>query len=285
MPSRVEDIFISKSCQPPGSSARMGKAGMARQPLSLDLRALRGPFDIIGDVHGCFAELCELLEKLGWTVDAENFRARPPYGRTVIFLGDLADRGPDSVKVFKLAMNMAGDGSALCLPGNHENKLLRYLEGLPVRIGKGIKKTIDQLESETPEFIARLKSFLSSQTCHFVLDGGNLVCSHAGLPEELHGQSSPLVNNFCLFGSPMGESDSDAAAANEKWVKSYRAKTLMVYGHFPKLNAVFKNNTIDLDTSCVFGGSLASLRYPEMEIVKVKAREAYTVTSKPIPYA
>lgn len=285
MPSMVEKTFFGESRQPLRQPSSAEKAGAEQKRFPPDLRDLRGPFDIIGDVHGCFAELCELLEKLGCAVDAENFRAKPPDGRTVIFLGDLADRGPDSVKVFRLAMNMAVNNSALCLPGNHENKLLRYLEGLPVRIGKGIKKTIGQLESETPEFIARLKNFLLNQTCHFVLDGGNLVCSHAGLPEQLHGRSSPLVHNFCLFGSPAGESDNNAIAANAEWVKSYRGKALMVYGHFPKLNVAFKNNTIDLDNACVFGGSLASLRYPEIEIVKVKAREVYTVTSKPIPYA
>lgn len=285
MPLMTEQTFISESCQPQEKSARMDKAREAAAPPLPDMRALRGPFDIIGDVHGCYIELCELLEKLGCSVDAENFRARPPDGRTVIFLGDLADRGPESVKVLKLAMNMAGGGDALCLPGNHERKLLRYLEGLPIRIGKGIKKTIAQLETETPEFIARLKNFLASQTSHFVLDGGRLVCSHAGLPEKLHGLTSPIVNNFCLFGSPAGESDNNALAANEELVRSYRGKALMVYGHFPKLNVTFKNNTIDLDNACVFGGSLASLRYPEIEIVKVKARQVYTPTSKPIPFA
>lgn len=264
------------------SPAEADAAEIVRVPVPSDKRGLRGPFDIIGDPHGCFWELCALLQKLGWRVDPEDLSAVPPEGRMAVFLGDLGDRGPESIKVFRLAMNMEQSGHALCLPGNHEHKLLRYLEGKPIRIGKGIGETIAKLKEEPPEFIERLKNFLKKQVSHYVLDEGRLVCSHAGLPERLQGRESAGVWEFCLFGSLTGEFDEYGLPVSADWTADYRGKALTCFGHYPKSNIIFYNNTIDLDAACVFGGELAALRYPEREIVKVKAAKVYKETSRPI---
>src|SRR4029453_18118843 len=95
------------------------------------------PFDIIGDVHGCYDELVLLLSKLGYEVGGDGSSAAHPQGRTAVFLGDLVDRGPNVPGVLRLAMGMVEAGSALCVPGNHENKLVRALRGRRVQVTHG----------------------------------------------------------------------------------------------------------------------------------------------------
>jgi protein phosphatase len=93
----------------------------------------RGPFDIIGDIHGCYDELIELLTKLGYDL-TEPSRVAAPFSRKVVFLGDLVDRGPKVVEVLALVRSMCQQGIALCIPGNHDMKLLRKLRGKDVQI-------------------------------------------------------------------------------------------------------------------------------------------------------
>lgn len=100
-----------------------------RQPLWNNLKHEHGPFDIIGDVHGCFEELVDLLRELGHGVDEPSFTLQPSYGRKVVFVGDLVDRGPKIPQVLKLVMNAVASGAALCVPGNHDVKLMRKLRG------------------------------------------------------------------------------------------------------------------------------------------------------------
>ena len=128
-----------------------------RKPLWNNRRDDHGPFDVIGDIHGCYEDLCVLLEKLGYAVDRAAARAVPPEGRRAIFLGDYCDRGPENVKVLRLVMDMAEKGAALCLPGNHDVKLLKHLNGRRVNISHGLDRTLAELETQPPEFIERLK--------------------------------------------------------------------------------------------------------------------------------
>ncbi len=98
-----------------------------RQRLWTDRRDEHGPFDLIGDIHGCYDELVALLRTLGYTI--AGTREQPdvvaPNGRKAVFVGDLVDRGPDSPGVLRLVMHMVGNGTALCVPGNHDVKLQR----------------------------------------------------------------------------------------------------------------------------------------------------------------
>lgn len=143
-----------------------------------------GPFDIIGDVHGCFDELCELLVKMGYILDLNAFSAVHPEERKAIFLGDLCDRGNKITETLKLTMNMVKSGNAFCVPGNHDVKLLRYLNGAKVQQTHGLENSIKQLESQSEEFIEELKTFLDSLVGHYVLDDGKLVVAHAGMKEN-----------------------------------------------------------------------------------------------------
>lgn len=250
-----------------------------------------GPFDIIGDVHGCFDELRELLETMGYTVtDAGpnstlyGYLVTPPKGRRVIFLGDLVDRGPKVVECLKLAMSMVETGAALIVPGNHETKLLRKLKGKNVKLRHGLAETMEQLDKEPEAFHDALREFIYKMISHLVLDDGKLVVAHAGLREDMQGRASGAVRSFCLYGETTGETDEFGLPVRYNWAKDYRGKAAVVYGHTPVPEAEWLNNTIDIDTGCVFGGKLTGLRYPEMEIVSIPAKEEYCVPAKPLDH-
>ncbi|MDR1915202.1 MAG: polynucleotide kinase-phosphatase [Synergistaceae bacterium] len=263
-------------------------AEIIRVKLWNDKRDETGPFDIIGDVHGCYDELCELLELLGYSVDYDNCDAQPPidettrHARHAIFLGDLCDRGPENVKTLRLVMNMTANGSALCVPGNHDIKLLRKLKGADVQLTHGLDITIEQLERESQEFRDSVSIFLEGLVSHYVLDGGRLVVAHAGLKEKYQGRSSGRVRSFCLYGETTGETDEFGLPVRLDWAEDYRGSALVVYGHTPFVEAQNINNTFCVDTGCVFGGSLTALSYPEKTLTRVKARMEYYAPVKPL---
>lgn len=241
-----------------------------------DLTHLTGPFDIVGDVHGCSAELESLLVKLGY-VDGVH-----PEGRTAVFVGDLVDRGPDSPGVLRRVMSMVGSGNALCVPGNHENKYGRHLKGRKVQHTHGLAETIAQMEGESEEFKAEVRRFLDGLVSHYVLDGGRLVVCHAGLPEKYHGRTSGRVRSHALYGDTTGETDEFGLPVRYPWAEDYRGRAAVVYGHTPVPEASWLNNTICLDTGAVFGGRLTALRWPERELVDVRAERVWYEPARPL---
>ncbi|MGK5555932.1 AAA family ATPase [Actinomadura kijaniata] len=251
-----------------------------------DRRELTGPFDVIGDVHGCRAELEDLLRDLGYEIRHDAL-GRPdgathPGGRTAVFVGDLVDRGPDTPGVLRLVMGMVRAGDALCVSGNHESKLVRALRGRKVRVAHGLAESLEQLAAEPEGFRAEALAFMDGLISHYVLDGGNLVVAHAGLKEEYHGRASGRVRSFALYGDTTGETDEYGLPVRYPWARDYRGRALVVYGHTPVPRAEFVNNTICLDTGVVFGGSLTALRYPEREIVSTPARRVWYEPVRPL---
>ncbi|MFD7326219.1 polynucleotide kinase-phosphatase [Streptomyces sp. NPDC059875] len=241
-----------------------------------DLRHLTGPFDIIGDIHGCRSELETLLATLGY-VDGHH-----PEGRTAVFVGDLVDRGPDSPGVLRRVMSMVASGDALCVPGNHENKLGRWLKGRKVQETHGLAETIEQLGRETEEFRAEVGAFIDGLVSHYVLDEGKLVVCHAGLPEKYHGRTSGRVRSHALYGDTTGETDEFGLPVRYPWAEEYRGRATVVYGHTPVPNTSWVNNTICLDTGAVFGGKMTALRWPERELVDVPAEKVWYEPARPL---
>jgi protein phosphatase len=239
-----------------------------------------GPFDIIGDVHGCYDELHTLLTELGYEINS-HFEARHPEGRKAVFLGDLVDRGPKIPEVLKLVMTMTGAGQALAVPGNHDTKLMRKLRGRDVQITHGLAESLQQLDGESQEFKEQVASFIDSLVSHYVLDDGRLVVAHAGLKEALQGRGSGKVRDFALYGETTGETDEFGLPVRYNWAAEYRGRAIVVYGHTPVPEPEWLNGTICIDTGCVFGGKLTALRYPEKELVSVPALQTYYESSKP----
>jgi len=267
----------------------IARATIVRERLLNDLRDQHGPFDVIGDVHGCRSELETLLDRLGYAV-IRNDEGRPvdathPLGRQVMFVGDLVDRGPDSPGVLRLVMGMVKAGHGLCVPGNHENKLVRALRGAKVQVSHGLQETLTQLSGESPEFRKEVEEFCYGLVSHLVLDDGRLVVAHAGLKEAYHGRASGRVRSFALYGDSTGETDEFGLPVRYPWANDYRGKAMVLYGHTPTPEPEWVNNTMCLDTGCVFGGNLTSLRYPEKEIVSVPAEKVWYEPVKPFPTA
>jgi predicted phosphodiesterase len=233
-------------------------------------------YDVIGDIHGCSSELRELLSTLGY----EN--GVHPEGRQVVFLGDLVDRGPDSPGVLKIAMRMVHLGSALAIRGNHEQKLIGALSGRSIHFTHGLEVTMKQLEDENLTFRKNVREFCERMPHHLVLDDGKLVVAHAGLAEHLHGLDSGRARAFALFGDTNGQVDDYGLPVRLPWQNDYRGDAMVLYGHTPMLEASWTNNTMCLDTGCVFGGKLSALRYPERELVQVKAEREWYPPGRPL---
>jgi protein phosphatase len=272
-----------------GSVQEIDSVEIERTRLWTDARHVQGPFDIIGDVHGCADELEALLDKLGYRVswqegngDGRTCTVVPPAGRRAIFVGDLVDRGPRTSDVLRLVHAMVSGGSAFCVPGNHDVKLVRWLNGRKVQLTHGLAQSAAQLNGEAPAFRERMKAFLDSLVSHLWLDGGKLVVAHAGIREDMIGRSSGAVREFCLYGETTGETDEFGLPVRYNWAADYRGRTTVVYGHTPVVCAEWLNGTICVDTGCVFGGKLTALRWPEKELVEVPAARVYAEPARPL---
>lgn len=257
----------------------LAEVEIERQPLWNNRRGEHGPFDIIGDVHGCFDELSTLLADLGYEV-SENV-ARHPDGRKLVFLGDIVDRGPKIVDTLKLVMESVEAGTALCVPGNHDMKLMRKLNGRDVQITHGLEDSLLQLAGEPDEFPEQIRQFIDGLVSHYVFDDGKLVVAHAGMKEEMQGRGSGKVRDFAYYGETTGETDEFGLPVRYNWAAEYRGKATVVYGHTPVPEPDWLNRTINIDTGCVFGGNLTAFRYPEKELVSVSAARVYAEPARP----
>ncbi|MFO0953292.1 MAG: polynucleotide kinase-phosphatase [Isosphaeraceae bacterium] len=269
-------------------------AAIERVPLWTDRSDEHGPFDFIGDVHGCGDELEALLERLGYVATPAvagdlSLYAGPTYshpeGRKAVFVGDLVDRGPRVLDVLRIAAGMVRAGSALCVPGNHDVKFLKKLSGRDVRITHGLAESLAELEAMPddvrPSFIRELVAFLDGLISHYVLDDGKVVVAHAGMKQEMQGRASSRVRDFALYGETTGETDDLGLPVRLDWAAQYRGPAMVVYGHTPVPEAEWLNRTVNIDTGCVFGGKLTALRYPEKEFVSVPAARTYCTPSRP----
>ena len=268
-------------------------AVVARVPLWTDRTHDAGPFDLIGDVHGCADELEWLLARLGYgqvvaPADEPGWGTvgyAHPEGRKAVFVGDLVDRGPRVLDTLRIVRNMVVAGSALCVPGNHDVKLLKKLTGRDVQVTHGLAESlaeIDALPADVREpFTRSLVAFLDGLVSHYVLDGGKLVVAHAGMKQEMQGRGSARVRDFALYGDTTGETDEFGLPVRHDWAADYRGPAAVVYGHTPVPEAEWLNRTVNIDTGCVFGGKLTALRWPEREVVSVPAARAYCEPARP----
>ena len=251
------------------------------EPPSADWREVHGPFDIIGDVHGCADELIALLAKLGYSVRLEgtgdNRRAitTAPQGRRAFFVGDLVDRGPNSPDVLRIVMDMAERGQAFSVIGNHDDKFRRFLKGRDVKLAHGLERTVEQYAGEGETLRARTLAFLETLPSHAWVDDGRLAVAHAGVRENMLGRNSARVHDFALYGDTSGSVDAAGLPERFNWAADYGGAPTVVYGHTPVAEPEWVNNTVCIDTGCVFGGQLSALRWPEREMVSVPARQEY----------
>ena len=158
---------------------------------------------------------------------------------------------------------------------------MRKLKGRDVQVTHGLAETLEQLAAEPDELREQARDFLDSLVSHVVLDDGRLVVAHAGMKESYQGRASGRVRDFALYGETTGETDEFGLPVRLQWAADYRGRAAVVYGHTPVAEPEWHNNTINIDTGCVFGGRLTALRWPERELVSVPAARTYYEPAKP----
>ena len=141
--------------------------------------------------------------------------------------------------------------------------------------------TLAQLSGESQLFRTQVADFLDGLVSHYVLDNGKLVVAHAGMREEMQGRAAGAVREFALYGDTTGETDEFGLPVRHNWAAEYRGYATVIYGHTPVPEPEWLNNTMNIDTGCVFGGALTALRYPERELLSVAARYVYSAPVRP----
>ncbi|WP_026690160.1 bis(5'-nucleosyl)-tetraphosphatase PrpE [Alteribacter aurantiacus] len=234
--------------------------------------------DIIGDVHGCYDEMIALLKKTGYSVGDDELLSSPE-GRKLAFLGDLTDRGPNSVGVLRFAIKNWKEDRILYCPGNHCDKLYRYFLGRNVQQKHGLETTVEELKSLNKKeytFISEgFKRMVENSPLYLTLDEGKLVVAHAGIRGDLIGKTNKKVKTFVLYGDITGETHADGRPVRRDWAKAYTHDTFVIYGHTPVNEPRFLNHTVNIDTGCVFGNRLTLLRWPEKKIVDVPSEQPF----------
>ena len=241
-------------------------------------------YDIIGDIHGCTYELSLLLEKMGyeWDTFDGTIIYKPPDGRKAVFVGDLVDRGYSSATAYCLVRDMVRAGFALLCRGNHDDKFMRWAKGNNVILNHGLDKTTEDagrmgLSKEG------ILDFLKNTPMYLSLDDGKLIVAHAAWRNSLKDKSpfDKKCRTWCLYGPTTGKTLENGLPDRIDWAAERKeTEPLIVYGHQPYKEPRYLNGTYAIDTGCVFGGHLTALRYPEMEIVQIKANRTYD-NSKP----
>lgn len=253
----------------------------------------RHSFDVIGDIHGCYDELHALLTKLGYTRYEKVHNAPEVFShinRRAVFVGDLCDRGPASDKVLELVSNMVRTGGALCVMGNHDNKLYRTLKGNKTKINNGLKLTLNQLgdRKDADVFKQRVLGFLAALPHQLKLDNGKLIIVHAAARahyqdfESLSKKKKKAARAEAFYGVVDGK-DEDGMPIKTNWAKTYPGWPIVVHGHVAQRKPSSLNNVFNVDTACVYGNKLTALRYPEMEFVTQNAFDCYKYNPRLTP--
>lgn len=229
-------------------------------------------FDVIGDIHGCYRELAVLLDKLGYSVDREPGRVSGvPEDRRLVFLGDFTDRGPEPVKVLRLAMDAVETGFALSVRGNHEEKILQKLvKNTPAK--EEVMETLDAIRNEGEEFVSHVMEFIAGLP-YVILCGNAILIAHAGLKEEFQDVETRdpkrlgKIKSLTIYGDITGKKLPDGKPERLDWASAYRGEMTVIYGHSIVGEAIWRNNTINIDTGCFETGVLTAVRMPEKAIV------------------
>ncbi|MDQ0255382.1 protein phosphatase [Evansella vedderi] len=234
-------------------------------------------YDIIGDIHGCYQEMTELMKELGYELKEGNISHKE--GRIPVFLGDLTDRGPNSLSVIYAVTHWVKNKQALYCPGNHCNKLYRYFLGRNVVVSHGLETTVAELEALTSKEFNHVSSLFrnlyESAPLYLQLDDGKLVVVHAGIRPDYIGKTSKKVKTFVLYGDITGEKHPDGRPVRRDWPSKYTYDCTVVYGHTPVKEPRFVGNTVNIDTGCVFGNRLSAFQWPETTIVSVPSQQPF----------
>ena len=203
---------------------------------------------IIGDVHGCFDELLLLIKKSGYQKNKHR----------LIVLGDLINKGPHSFEVLKWVKS---NRFVEPIIGNHELKFIKAIENQ-----KDLHPFFKELKTRMNEQLFNYISWMKSWPVY--IEEENFLAVHGGIIPGEHPSSSKaelLVNIRYWDGTGKNMQDPSCPA----WHDLYNGSKLVIYAHWAQQGLHIKNNSIGLDTGCVYGGKLTGIWLPEKELVQV----------------
>jgi hypothetical protein len=208
---------------------------------------------IVGDIHGCFDELAELLEKANLG-DEDR----------VVSVGDLITKGEKSREVLDL---FARDERFSAVLGNHDLAILRYWRGETDSLKSAQRKAAAQLEAGRERYAGYLASL------PLMLDLGSHVVVHAGVRPgvPLGSQSVDDLTALRTLGPDR------TSREGTPWYEAYRGEKTILFGHWPSNPPRRGPNAIGLDTGCVYGNNLTAYIIETGEFISVRARRAYSV--------
>ncbi|MDT8448292.1 MAG: metallophosphoesterase [bacterium] len=216
---------------------------------------------IVGDVHGCVDELAALTELVGYVPGQDR----------LIQVGDLINRGPDSLGTWKLFKELKGQA----VLGNHELHLIRDAQGIEVK-KRWLGEFKEYFGSHFVPYLADIKSW------PLYIEEDNLMVVHAGLvPGQHPSQSDPRQVTSIRTWDGWGQDLQNEA--NPPWFDFYQGPKLTVFGHWAKLNGLVRDHVVGLDTGCVYGKELTGLLLPERVLVSVPAARTYCPIKDPDP--
>lgn len=206
---------------------------------------------VVGDIHGCYDELIELLDKVA-------------LGRQdrVVSVGDLVTKGPKNREVLELFMT---DKRFSAVIGNHDLALRRRWNGEDIKLKSAQKKTHKELKSDKEKYAGYFN------TLPFVIDLGTHMVVHAGLRPNvaLHSQTTDDLTRLRTLG---GDAES---REGDPWYEAYDGEKIVLFGHWPAAEPRRAAKAIGLDTGCVYGYRLTAYIIETDEFVSVKARRTY----------
>ena len=205
---------------------------------------------IVGDVHGCFDELMLLLEKAEYSSQKHR----------LMFVGDLINKGEDSLKVLKWVRQ----NNLECVIGNHE---LKFIEGIEKNqpLPPALLQLQKDMGTELKDWIDYIKSWPS------FIEEDDFLLVHAGLVPDEHPRESQLKN---LANIRYWNNQKKCICLEDEgkpWHDYYKKDKLVVYGHWAKQGVLKRNNSICLDSGCVYGRQLTGVFLPNRSLFSVNS--------------
>jgi len=206
---------------------------------------------VIGDIHGCFDELTDLLELAGLNEDDR-----------VVAVGDLIVKGEKNREVLDLFIDDARFSSVI---GNHDRALRQYWRGEPILLTKAQEASRAELECNRERYANYLKSL------PYMIDLDSHLVVHAGVRPGVPLDSQMAVDLTEL--RTMGANPSRRKGI--PWYAVYRGAKIVLFGHWPGPQPRRGQRAIGLDTGCVYGGRLTAFIIESGQFLSVPARRAY----------
>ena len=245
--------------------------------------------DIIGDLHGCYDELVEMLHLLGHDNLLQPDLPSLPESTLprILFVGDLVDRGDRNMDTLFLVYDLCTKGYARMVVGNHDYRFFRWLQGHEVKIAYGLDRTIAEFNAIAPQernrWREKLVEFFEQLPYAIRFDEGESVMVHAAWRPRMKEETEVArIRYYAIYGPSTGEQTSQGFPVRIDWARTYKGPERVFFGHQVYLRPYRTPYAIGIDTGCVFGGSLTALRYPSLELVSVQSKKARATYNGPM---